>query len=302
MQQSLLKGKTVLITGGTGSFGNRCTEMILPKVKKLIIFSRDEFKQHLMAKKFPHKNIRFFIGDVRDRERLCTAFKGVDYVIHAAALKHVPALEYNPTEAIRTNITGSENIIHACLHNKVKVAIGLSSDKAVNPINLYGATKLVMEKVFLAANAYGGDTTKFSVVRYGNVIGSRGSVIELFLKLKSQGIKEFPITDHHMTRFWITLTQAVNLVLSSLKTKGNQIYIPRIPSMLMIDVAKCIDPECTFKEIGIRKGEKLHEMLDEGYCSGTNIKWLAYNELKEVLKDENSGYYSSKTDFYTVSP
>lgn len=297
----MLNNKTILVTGGTGSFGQRFTEIALKcyKPKKLIIYSRDEFKQHIMRKKFPQSNVRFFIGDIRDRDRLTTAFSNVDYVIHAAALKQIPALEYNPTEAIRTNVNGAENIISAALENEVKKVIALSSDKAVNPINLYGATKLCMEKLLLAANAFGGERVKFSIVRYGNVVGSRGSVVEHFLKLKEQGVTEFPITDVHMTRFWITLTQAVNLVISALETKGNEIYIPKLPSMMLIDLANAMSPGCTIKNIGIRKGEKMHEMLDYNYCSETNDRWLRDYELKGMIY-ENGSDYTSKVDFYTV--
>ncbi len=261
-----LNGKVILITGGTGSFGNKFTEMVLKKykVKKLIIFSRDEFKQHNMSKKFPDDKypIRFFLGDVRDKGRLCRAFAGVDYVVHAAALKQVPALEYNPLEAVKTNILGASNIVDAALDCGVKKIVALSTDKAANPINLYGATKLVAEKIFVDANVYGGNRIKFSVVRYGNVMASRGSVIELFLKLKERGIKEFPITDDKMTRFWMTLEESVKLVMDAIKiSEGGEIFIPDIPSMKIADLARAIDPDCKFKFIGIRPGEKMHELL-----------------------------------------
>lgn len=297
-----MDNKTILISGGTGSFGQAFTEILFKhyKPKKLIIFSRDEFKQYEMAKKFPSKSIRYFIGDVRDKERLITAFEGVDYVVHAAALKHVPALEYNPTEAVKTNIDGANNIIHAALETKVKKVIALSSDKAVNPINLYGATKLVAEKLFLAANAYGGKKVKFSIVRYGNVINSRGSVIELFLKLTKEKCN-IPITSLNMTRFWITLTQAVNLVIEAFNTKGNEIYIPKLPSMRMEDLAETICPDKYWNCMGIRKGEKMHETLDEGYTSDTNTKWLTKKQLMEAIY-ENRGNYPSKVEFYTISP
>lgn len=261
-----LKGKVILITGGTGSFGNKFTEVVLKRYrpKKLIIFSRDEFKQHEMAKKFPDGKfpIRYFLGDIRDKNRLCRAFEKVDYVVHAAALKQVPALEYNPMEAVKTNVLGAQNIVDAALDNNVKKVVALSSDKAVNPINLYGATKLVAEKIFVDANAYGGGRVKFSVVRYGNVMASRGSVIEFFLNLKKRGISEFPITDKNMTRFWMTLEQSVGLVTNALKEGvGGEIFIPQIPSMNIIDLAKAINPKCRIKIIGIRPGEKLHELL-----------------------------------------
>ncbi|UCD55371.1 MAG: UDP-N-acetylglucosamine 4,6-dehydratase (inverting) [Candidatus Omnitrophota bacterium] len=262
----MLDNKTILITGGTGSFGKKFTEIAFKdyKPKKIIIFSRDEFKQHKMAKKFPTSkfNIRYFIGDVRDRERLERAFENIDYVIHAAALKQVPALEYNPIEAVKTNILGANNIVNAALDKGIEKVIALSSDKAVNPVNLYGATKLVAEKIFVDANAYGGNRVRFSVVRYGNVLGSRGSVIEHFLNLKSKNIKEFPITDLEMTRFWMTLDESAKLVIRALQeTAGGEIFIPNIPSMKLVDLAKATVPDCTFKVIGVRPGEKIHESL-----------------------------------------
>lgn len=262
----MLNNKTILITGGTGSFGGKFTEVLFEnyKPKKVIIFSRDEFKQHEMARKFPSSrfNIRYFLGDIRDKNRLERAFENVDYIVHAAALKQVPALEYNPVEAVKTNILGANNIVDAALNANVKKVIALSSDKAVNPVNLYGATKLVSEKIFTAANAYGGNRVKFSVVRYGNVIASRGSVLEHFLKLKKQNIKEFPITDIRMTRFWMTLDESALLVIKALEeAEGGEAFIPRIPSMKIVDLVKAIEPECKFKVIGVRPGEKMHERL-----------------------------------------
>lgn len=261
-----LNDKVILVTGGTGSFGKKFTETALKKYKpkKLIIFSRDEFKQYEMSKIFPDGKfpIRYFLGDIRDKERLYRAFEGVDYVIHVAALKQVSALEYNPLEAVKTNILGANNIVDAALDCGVKKVIALSTDKAVNPINLYGATKLVAEKIFIDANAYGGNSVIFSVVRCGNVMASRGSVIEFFLKLKEGGIKEFPITDENMTRFWMTLEQSVGLVMKAMEEAvGGEIFIPHIPSMKIIDLAKAIEPGCKFKIIGIRPGEKMHELL-----------------------------------------
>lgn len=261
-----LNDKVILLTGGTGSFGNKFTEIVLKKYKpkKLIIFSRDEYKQNEMSKIFPSNKypIRFFLGDIRDKDRLYRAFKGVDYIIHAAALKQVPALEYNPTEAVKTNIEGADNIVNASVDAGVQKLIALSTDKAVNPINLYGATKLVAEKIFVDANVYGGEKTKFAVVRYGNVAGSRGSVIPVFLNFKKQNIKEFPITEKNMTRFWITLEQGVDLVIKALENmEGGEIFIPKIPSMKITDLAKAIEPDCKFKMIGIRPGEKIHEIL-----------------------------------------
>ncbi|MGB2651481.1 MAG: UDP-N-acetylglucosamine 4,6-dehydratase (inverting), partial [Candidatus Omnitrophota bacterium] len=245
----MLDNCTILITGGTGSFGRKFTGTVLERYKprKVIIFSRDEFKQHEMSKQFPPEKypIRYFLGDIRDKTRLCRAFEGVDYVVHAAALKQVPALEYNPTEAVKTNVVGADNIVDAAIDSEVKKVVALSTDKAVSPINLYGATKLVAEKIFIAANAYGGEKTKFSVVRYGNVVGSRGSVIPHYLNLKNQGEKEFPVTDEKMTRFWITLEQGVELVLKALEESvGGEVFVPKIPSMKIVDLARAIDPKC----------------------------------------------------------
>lgn len=263
--------KSVLITGGTGSFGKRFAERILKEFnpKRIVIYSRDEFKQDIMAKefriKFPDKfkKLRFFIGDVRDKERLYRAFKGVDYVIHAAAMKQVPACEYNPFEAIKTNIHGAQNIVEAAIDCDVKKVVALSTDKAVNPINLYGGTKLVSDKLFIAGNAYsGGDGTVFSVVRYGNVAGSRGSVIPFFKGLLESGQKVLPITDYRMTRFWITLDQGVDLVFKALnESRGGETYISKIPSFKITDLAKAMNPDGDMKEIGIREGEKLDEIM-----------------------------------------
>jgi UDP-N-acetylglucosamine 4,6-dehydratase len=276
----MLNGKTVLITGGTGSFGRKCTEIILNeyKPKKLIIFSRDELKQFEMSQKWGVKKypcIRYFLGDVRDKERLNRAFHGVDYIIHAAALKQVPAAEYNPAEFIKTNILGASNVIDAALLNGVKKVIALSTDKACNPVNLYGATKLCADKLFVAANAYAGPgETVFSVVRYGNVVGSRGSVIPFFKERAKTGV--LPITDSRMTRFWITLDQSVHFVLKVLElSKGAEIFVPKIPSMTIVDLAKAIAPECSHKIIGIRPGEKIHETLI-GEDEGRNA--IEYNE------------------------
>lgn len=271
----MLDGKNILITGGTGSFGKKCTEIILQKYKpnRLIIFSRDELKQFEMAQVFSETKypcMRYFIGDVRDPERLHRAFHGVDYVIHAAAMKQVPAAEYNPTECIKTNIYGAENIINAAADRHVKKVIALSTDKAANPINLYGATKLCSDKLFVAANAFvAQDATKFGVVRYGNVIGSRGSVIPFFLKQKHNGF--LTVTDPRMTRFWITLEQGVEFVLSCLdRMIGGEVFVPKIPSMNIMDLANAIAPDCEKRIIGIRPGEKLHEVMipaDEAHRS-----------------------------------
>ena len=324
----MLNDKTILITGGTGSFGKKCTEIILKKYKpkKLIIFSRDELKQFDMSQIFSFQKypcMRYFIGDVRDKERLYRAFQGVDYVIHAAALKQVPAAEYNPFEAVKTNILGAENIINVSIDKGVKKVVALSTDKAANPINLYGATKLCSDKLFISGNSYvGREDTMFSVVRYGNVVGSRGSVIPFFLKQKETGV--LPITDSRMTRFWITIEQGVNFVLDCLERMvGGELFVPKIPSMNIMDIAKAIAPECKTKIIGIRSGEKLHEVMvpkdearrtldfkkyyviqpdfrffarrfknkrgkpvpeDFEYNSGTNTWWLTVEELRKMIK------------------
>ncbi|MCX8084809.1 MAG: UDP-N-acetylglucosamine 4,6-dehydratase (inverting) [Calditerrivibrio sp.] len=260
----MFKDKSVLITGGTGSFGKAFVKYILKhyEPKRVIIFSRDEFKQYEMAQEFNNdKRLRFFLGDIRDKDRLYRAFYGVDYVVHAAALKQVPAAEYNPFEFIKTNILGAQNIIEACIDNNVKKVVALSTDKAAIPINLYGATKLCSDKLFVAGNSYaGGRVTKFAVVRYGNVLGSRGSVLPLFLKQKEEGV--VTITHRDMTRFWITLPQAVELVLKAFRLMtGGEIFVPKIPSMKMIDFATAIAPEAEIREIGIRPGEKMHEVM-----------------------------------------
>ena len=260
----MLNNKTILVTGGTGSFGHKFIEMTLKKYnpKKIIIYSRDEMKQWNMAIRFNHdKRLRFFIGDVRDKDRLYRAINNVDYVIHAAATKIVPTVEYNPFECIKTNINGAMNVIDACIDNKVKRVVALSTDKACNPINLYGATKLASDKVFVAGNSYtGGENTRFSVVRYGNVMGSRGSVIPFFISKKKEGI--LPITDKRMTRFMITLEQGVELVWTALEdAQGGEIYVKKIPSMKLIDLAKAIAPEAKLDFVGIRPGEKLHEIM-----------------------------------------
>jgi len=269
----MLNDKTILITGGTGSFGKRFTKRLFEAYSpgKVIIFSRDEYKQYVMRQNFRQHDdrIRYFIGDVRDKERLQRACEGVDYVIHAAALKQVPACEYNPFEAIKTNIHGAQNVVDAAIDRSVDKVVALSTDKAVNPINLYGATKLASDKLFVAANAYaGGKKTTFSVVRYGNVAGSRGSVIPFFHKLISDGVKELPITDNRMTRFWITLDEAVDLVFKALdESKGGETYISKIPSFRITDLAEAMRPGGKTKEIGIREGEKLHEVMVTQYDS-----------------------------------
>ncbi|WP_186580808.1 UDP-N-acetylglucosamine 4,6-dehydratase (inverting) [Aquibacillus kalidii] len=319
-----LNDKTILITGGTGSFGKKFIKQVLnQEVKKVIIFSRDELKQYEMAQEFTDPRIRFFIGDVRDKERLYRAFDGVDVVVHAAALKHVGACEYNPFEAVKTNIYGAQNIIEAAIDRGVQRVIALSTDKAAAPINLYGATKLASDKLFVAANSYAGDKeTKFSVVRYGNVVGSRGSVVPFFRKLVHTG--KLPITDKRMTRFWITLDQGVQFVIDSLeRMNGGEIFVPKIPSMKVTDLAMAIAPEAKVDFVGIRPGEKLHEAMiteddarhtiemndhfiiypefpwwtdqlhEEGkrlsedfkYTSDTNTEWLSVEDLRELIEE-----------------
>ena len=324
----MLNNKTILITGGTGSFGHHFINYVLQRYtpKKIIIYSRDEFKQFIMDNEYKeHRRVlRFFIGDVRDEARLRMAMKDVDYVIHAAALKQVPACEYNPNEAIKTNVNGAMNVINAALDADVKKVVALSTDKAVNPINLYGGTKLVSDKLFCAANAYGGlDGTRFAVVRYGNVAGSRGSVIPFFQNIIDHGGIELPITDYRMTRFWISLEQGVELVIKALEeSKGGETFISKIPSFRITDLAKAMLPECKMPEVGIREGEKLHEIMvtredalhtyeyekqfivyphynwwgkndvipggklvapEFEYSSGTNTEWLSVEDLKAKL-------------------
>ena len=326
----MLNGKAVLITGGTGSFGNYFTEYVLKhyKPKKIIIYSRDEFKQFNMENKFKQYEdiMRFFIGDVRDKERLLRALDGVDYVIHAAALKQVTACEYNPIEAVRTNIDGAINVVNAVLDTpSVKRVVALSTDKSVNPINLYGGTKLVSDKLFIAANAYSGTKdVRFAVVRYGNVAGSRGSVIPFFKQIIENGGKKLPITDYRMTRFWISLEQGVELVIKALKeARGGETFISKIPSFKITDLAQAMLPGCEMPEVGIREGEKLHEVMvtredsattyeyekhyiiyphynwwgeeklilggkkvEEGfeYNSGNNLVWLSAKDISSLLK------------------
>lgn len=326
----MLNNKSILITGGTGSFGNNFTEYLLQhyRPRKIIIYSRDEYKQFQMAEKFKKyaKVMRFFIGDVRDQERLLRALSGVDYVVHAAALKQVPACEYNPIEAVKTNIDGAINVVNAVLDSPcVKSVVALSTDKSVNPINLYGGTKLVSDKLFIAANAYAGARDiRFSVVRYGNVAGSRGSVIPFFQQKIDKGEKELPITDYRMTRFWISLRQGVELVVKALKeANGGETFISKIPSFKITDLAQAMLPGCEMPQVGIREGEKLHEIMitkedslstyeyekhyiiyphynwwgeerlipggkkvEEGfsYSSGTNTQWLDIQEIRKLLQ------------------
>lgn len=266
MDGSDISGATILVTGGTGSFGRKFAEVVLRRYKpqKLIIFSRDELKQHEMRQVFPDNAgspLRYFIGDVRDRERLLRAFHGVDIVVHAAALKQVPACEYNPFEAIQTNVNGAKNVIDAAIDRGVKRVITISTDKAVSPVNLYGATKLCAEKIFVQANSYSGEGgTKFACSRYGNVVGSRGSVIPVFLEQRRSGT--ITVTDARMTRFWLTLEQGVEFVLRSIeRMHGGEIFVPKIPSMSIMELAKAVAADCSIRYVGIRPGEKLHEVL-----------------------------------------
>ncbi|AUT60901.1 UDP-N-acetylglucosamine 4,6-dehydratase (inverting) [Paraburkholderia terrae] len=261
----MLDNKAILITGGTGSFGHKFISAVLAKYKpsRVVVFSRDELKQYEMQQKFDAPCMRYFLGDVRDGERLRQAMRGIDYVVHAAALKQVPAAEYNPTECIRTNVTGAENVINAAIENGVEKVIALSTDKAASPINLYGATKLLSDKLFVAANnLVGKHRTRFAVVRYGNVVGSRGSVVPFFRKLIAEEAKSLPITDQRMTRFWITLDHGVDFVLKNFqRMQGGEIFVPKIPSVKIVDLAKAMAPALDQHVIGIRPGEKLHEMM-----------------------------------------
>jgi UDP-N-acetylglucosamine 4,6-dehydratase (inverting) len=290
----MLNNKTILLTGGTGSFGNKFTEILLNKYnpKTIRIFSRDELKQYEMEKKFTFDNkLRFFIGDVRDKERLERAMDGADIVVHAAALKQVPLCEYNPFEAVKTNILGAQNVINAAIDHNIEKVMAISTDKAVNPINLYGATKMCMEKLFTAANAYVGSKrkTKMSCARYGNVVGSRGSVIPLFKKQREKG--EVTITDKRMTRFWLTLTQGVEFVISCIdKMQGGEVFVPKVPSMKMVDLAKAVVPGCKVKYIGIRPGEKINECLlteDEARNSLELDNYFVIKPQHPFWKDEN---------------
>lgn len=327
--------KHVLITGATGSFGRKFVEAMLREYRpaKLIVFSRDELKQSEMRKEFHHPSVRYFIGDVRDQQRLYRALDGVQIVVHAAALKQVPTAEYNPFEVVQTNIIGAENLINASIDRGVEKLIALSSDKAVNPINLYGATKLCSDKLFIAGNSYSGaGKARFSVVRYGNVLGSRGSVVTLFEEAKERGV--LPITDARMTRFWITLDQGVRFVIRCLETmRGGEIFIPKLPSMKIVDLARAVAPNCRHETVGIRPGEKLHEILiprdeirrtlefddmyviepdfpwwgknsliggrrlpdDFEYSSDKNSKWLNVEELREMLENDRRPGSSSRT-------
>ncbi len=297
-----LHDKTVLVTGGTGSFGQRFVDTVLREYRprKLIVLSRDELKQSEMSQRFTDPRIRFFLGDVRDRDRLMRAFKGVDVVIHAAALKQVPAAEYNPFEAIKTNVLGAQNVIDAALDSDVQQVIALSTDKAANPVNLYGATKLCSDKLFVAANAYSGVRgTRFSVVRYGNVVGSRGSVVPFFLSRRAAG--KIPVTDPRMTRFWLTLDRGVEFVIESLeRMHGGEIFVPKIPSMRILDLVEAIAPGCEIENVGIRPGEKLHElMISEDDARHTTDGGSYYALLPEFRWYNGNGTGASLPDGFS---
>jgi len=294
---TLLKDKTILLTGGTGSFGKQYIRTLLKhsQPKKLIIYSRDEFKQSQMAQEFDQDCMRYFIGDVRDKDRLVQAMRGVDCVIHAAALKQVPAAEYNPTECIKTNIHGAENVIHAAIACEVEKVIALSTDKAANPINLYGATKLASDKLFVAANNMaGGHRCRFSVVRYGNVVGSRGSVVPFFQQLIKNGSDHLPVTDERMTRFWITLQQGVDFVLKNFeRMNGGEIFVPKIPSVRITDLAKAMAPKLPIKIVGIRPGEKIHEIMCPSDDSHLTIEFADHFVIRPSI------FFSERKNNYT---
>lgn len=321
----MLNGKSILITGGTGSFGKQYVRTLLSRChpSRVVVFSRDELKQYEMQQEFDSPVMRYFLGDVRDLDRLRMAMRGVDYVIHAAALKQIPAAEYNPMECIKTNVHGAQHVISAAIENEVEKVIALSTDKAASPVNLYGASKLVSDKLFVAANNItGGHRTRFSVVRYGNVVGSRGSVVPKFRQLISEGAKELPLTDPRMTRFWITLQQGVDFVLQNFKRmQGGEIFVPKIPSARMSDLAEALAPGKAIKVIGIRPGEKLHESMctrddahltlefDDHFVIRPSIIFTtpvdySVNRLQESGKPVNDGFeYSSDTNprFLSVS-
>jgi UDP-N-acetylglucosamine 4,6-dehydratase len=292
----MFDGKDILITGGTGSFGKQYARTLLSRYrpKRLIIYSRDELKQYEMAQEFNADCMRYFIGDVRDKDRLVQSMRGVDYVIHAAALKQVPAAEYNPMECVKTNIHGAENVIRAALDNNVEKVIALSTDKAANPINLYGATKLASDKLFVAANNMsGGHPTRFSVVRYGNVVGSRGSVVPFFHKIISEGVAQLPITDERMTRFWISLQQGVDFVLKNYeRMRGGEIFVPKIPSVRIVDLARAMAPDLAYKIVGIRPGEKIHEVMCPMDDSHLTLEFNDHFVIRPTITftDRNNSY------------
>ncbi|MCS6944458.1 MAG: UDP-N-acetylglucosamine 4,6-dehydratase (inverting) [Sutterellaceae bacterium] len=283
----MLDGKSIFVSGATGSFGQRFVRTVLSRFRprRVVVFSRDELKQYEMQRELNDPCLRFFLGDVRDEARLVQAMRDVDYVIHAAALKQVPAAEYNPMECIKTNVLGAQHVINAALANEVDKVIALSTDKAANPINLYGATKLAADKLFVAANNMAGrHRTRFSVVRYGNVVGSRGSVVPLFRQMVAEGAKELPITDRRMTRFWITLQQGVDFVLRSLeRMHGGEVFVPKIPSARITDLAEAIAPGLPTKEIGIRPGEKLHEVMVPADDSRLTLEFADHYVIKPAI-------------------
>lgn len=320
----MFNNKTILITGGTGSFGHQYVSTIFKHYspKKLIIYSRDELKQYEMAQRFKNPELRFLIGDVRDASRINQAMEGVDFVIHAAALKHVPVAEYNPFECVRTNIHGAQNVIDAAIANGVEKVIALSTDKAANPINLYGATKLASDKLFVAANnTVGSKKTRFSVVRYGNVVGSRGSVVPFFEKLRDNGEESLPITDTRMTRFWISLQEGVDFVLKNFeRMQGGEIFVPKIPSIRVLDLARAVAPDMEHHIVGIRPGEKLHEIMcpaddshltyefDDHFVLAPSIKFFDgdlrfdKNSIGEIGKAVEVGFeYNSGTNDHFLS-
>jgi UDP-N-acetylglucosamine 4,6-dehydratase len=298
----MFNNKTIFVSGGTGSFGNKFIEVIVKnyKPKKIIVYSRDEYKQYLMEKKFSsnkYSSMRFFLGDVRDLERLKLAMNGVDIVVHAAALKHVPSAERNPMEYVKTNIYGAENIIQSSIFQKVSKVIALSTDKAANPINLYGATKLASDKIFVAANnIVGAQKTSFSVVRYGNVAGSRGSVQQLFNELIKNGSDYFPITDKRMTRFWITLDQGVEFVIKSFsRMRGGEIFVPKIPSLNILDLAKALGPKLKLKYIGIRAGEKIHEVMCPKESSYLTVEFSDHFVIYPSNPEDKKGMFEKNS-------
>lgn len=320
----MFNDKSILITGGTGSFGRKFIRTVLLhyKPRRLVVFSRDELKQYEMQQEFNQPCMRYFLGDVRDAERLKQAMRGIDYVVHAAALKQVPAAEYNPTECIRTNVNGAENVINAAIENGVEKVIALSTDKAASPANLYGATKLLSDKLFIAANnIVGGHKTRFAVVRYGNVVGSRGSVVPFFRKLLAEGATDLPITDARMTRFWITLEQGVEFVLKNFsRMLGGELFVPKIPSARMVDLATAMAPDLPHRIIGIRPGEKLHELMvprddsrltlefADHYVIRPSIRFVVgeddyvTNRLGEIGKPVDEGFkYSSDNNPWFLS-
>jgi len=302
-----LKDKSILITGGTGSFGKKFLKKVLDQTdcKRIVVYSRDELKQYQILEELKKTNssdiegnrVRFFIGDVRDLQRLDMAMKNIDYVVHAAALKQVPAAEYNPMECIKTNILGAQNVIDASISNEVEKVVALSTDKAANPINLYGATKLASDKLFTAANNISGNANlKFAVVRYGNVFGSRGSVVPLFLNLKEQKVDSYPITDKRMTRFWITLDEGVDFVLDTFnKMKGGEIFVPKIPSVNILDVLEAVEKGANYSEVGIRPGEKLHEVMCPADESHKVIEFQDYFLIPPSIQ-----FFSENIDYFTA--